>query len=209
MENDELTARGKQLAWIQAILAKLRWTPTRLAREAKISQSTLAKFLGDPLNSAHLSLRSVEKIAQVSPLPPYATDSPQHGRGFSESDASPFDAQGDDPATAAIVAAKGGRNHIDPWVLRTRALEAAGYLPGDVLIVDLNQVAADGDVVCAQVYDRSGNAETLFRILERPFLVAATLERRPTKPLLVDDEQIVIRGVVVASVRSRSGPAGI
>lgn len=207
VETDDLTARGKQLAWIQAILSLRRWTPTRLAREARISQSTLAKFLGDPLDTAHLSLRSVEKIAQVSPLAPYLTEPLHHGRGFSESDARPFEPQGDDAATKAIMAAKSGRNHIDPWVLRSRALEAAGYLPGDVLIVDLNENAVDGDVVCAQVYDRSGNAETVFRVLERPFLVAATLERRPTKPLLVDDEQIVIRGVVVASVRPRFGSA--
>lgn len=209
MDKDALTARAKQLAWIQAILVFRGWTPTRLAREAKISQSTLAKFLGDPLDAAHLSLRSVEKIAQVSPLAPYLTESPHHGRGLSETDAEPF-APGDrnDAATRAILAAKGERNHVDPWILHSRALEAAGYLPGDILLVDLNENARDGDVVCAQVYDRSGNAETIFRVLERPFLVAAPLERRPIRPLLVDDEQVVVRGVVVATIRPRFPAAG-
>ncbi|HHY49525.1 MAG TPA: hypothetical protein GYA10_07245 [Alphaproteobacteria bacterium] len=203
MTSDDATARRKQLAWIRATLETNGWTPTRLAREAGISQSTLAKFLGDPLNAAHLSLRSVERIARVSPLAPYATE-PLPGRGFAESDAQPYDAAGaDDIVARAVAAAKAGRNHVDPWVLRSRALEAAGYLPGDVLIVDLNARPEDGDVVCAQVYDRRGNAETVFRVLERPFLVAAMLDRRPTRPLLVDDDQVVVRGVVVASVRPR------
>ena len=204
VKSEDLTARRKQLAWIQAILATNRWTATRLAREASISQSTLAKFLGDPLDAAHLSLRSVEKIAQVSPLAPYSTEPPAHGRGFGEADALPFEAEdNDDPATRSVAAAKGGRNHVDPWVLRSRALETAGYMPGDVLIVDLNAQPQDGDVVCAQVYDRAGNAETVFRLLERPFLVSATLVRGHFKPILIDDDQVAVRGVVVASVRPR------
>lgn len=201
---DETTARRKQLTWIQATLDTNRWTPTRLAREAGISQSTLAKFLGDPLDAAHLSLRSVEKIARVSPIVPYGTE-PAGGRGFGEMDALPFEpADGDDLVVRAIAAAKGGRNHIDPWLLRSRALEALGYIPGDILIVDLNTRPEDGDIVCAQVYDRAGAAETVFRLIERPFLVAATLERRHVKPLLIDDEQVVVRGVVVASIRPRT-----
>lgn len=207
MGSDGDTARGRQLAWIQAVLAVRRWTPTRLAREARISQSTLAKFLGDPLDNAHLSLRSVEKIAQVSPLAPYLTEAP--ARGFGDADAQPFDAGSrDDSATRAILGLSGDRSHVDPWILRSRALEAMGYLPGDVLLVDLNERPVDGDVVCAQVYDRSGNAETVFRLLERPFLVAASFDRRLIKPLLIDNELVVVRGVVVASVRPRHPQGG-
>jgi SOS-response transcriptional repressor LexA len=89
-----------------------------------------------------------------------------------------------------------------PWTLRSRALEVAGYLPGDVLIVDLNARPDDGDVVCAQVYERD-NAETLFRIYEAPYLQAATYQRGLFKPLLVDGRRVVLRGVVVASIRPR------
>ena len=70
VKTDEATTRRKQLAWVRAILETNRWTPTRLAREAGISQSTLAKFLGDSLNAAQLSLRSVDKIALVAPIAP-------------------------------------------------------------------------------------------------------------------------------------------
>jgi hypothetical protein len=203
-KTDETTARRKQLAWIQAILDITHWTPTKLAREAGISQSTLAKFLGDPLNAAHLSSRSVERIARVAPLAPYSTE-PGTLRGLAEPDAQPFEPRqgGDDLIAKAVFAAKAGRNHVDPWVLRSRAVEAAGYIPGDILIVDLNAAPEDGDIVCAQIYDRAGNAETIFRVLERPFLVAATLERRHARPLLIDDDQVSIRGVVVASIRPR------
>jgi hypothetical protein len=40
-------------------------------------------------------------------------------------------------------------------------------------------------------------------VLGRPYLAAATMERRHIRPLLIDDEQVVVRGVVVASVRPR------
>jgi SOS-response transcriptional repressor LexA len=92
-------------------------------------------------------------------------------------------------------------------VLRSRSLESAGYMPGDILMVDLNGRPEPGDVVCAQIYDRSGKAETIFRIYEHPFLVAATLDGRLMKPHLVDNDRVVIRGVVIASLRERRAVA--
>jgi SOS-response transcriptional repressor LexA len=88
-------------------------------------------------------------------------------------------------------------------VLRSRCLEVAGYVPGDVLMVDMNAKPEQGDVVCAQVYDRLGRAETVFRIFEDPFLVASSLDGTFFKPLLIDNERVVVRGVVVASFRDR------
>ncbi len=197
--------RRQQLAWVQATLEHLHWNPTRLAREAGISQSTLAKFLNDPDNVARLQTNSVEKIRLVSPFPPYDTALPQTPRGFAEHEAEPFQPSREiDPyVAAAVLAVAGGLNSISPWVLQSRALETAGYLPGDVLMVDLNAQPEDGDAVCAQVYDRSGNAETVFRIYEAPYLQAATYARGLFKPLLIDGGRVAVRGVVITSIRPR------
>lgn len=70
-------------------------------------------------------------------------------------------------------------------------------------MVDLNARPEVGDVVCAQVYDRAGKGETVFRVFEDPFLVAATLDTKLIRPLLIDNDRVVIRGVVVASFRER------
>jgi DNA-binding Xre family transcriptional regulator len=197
--------RRKQIAWIEAILAHRNWNQFRLAKEAGINHSTLSKFLADPDNIQQLSTRSVEKIAVVSGIPPYQTQPLQTLRGVAEQEAAPFvyTTNFDAMVERAVEAMKADRNGLDPWVLRSRALESAGYMPGDVLMVDLNAEPKNGDVVCAQVYDRQGRAETVMRLYEYPFLVAASLDRELMRPLLIDDERATVRGVVVAALKMR------
>lgn len=197
-------ARRKQLAWVEAILAHRKWKPSRLAREAGVDHSTISKWMNDPLNVAQLNTMTVEKLARVGGIEPYQTAPPALARGLAESEAEPYRAiAAEDAATRAVAAAKGGRNGIDPWILRSRALENAGYMPGDILMVDLNAEPRDGDAVCAQVYDKSGRAETVMRLYEKPFLVSATSDAGLRRPLLVDGERVAVRGVVVASIRPR------
>ncbi len=60
------------------------------------------------------------------------------------------------------------------------------------------------DVVCAQVYDWArGKAETVFRLYEPPYLLSSTTDPKLLRPLVVDDDVVMIKGVVVASLRSR------
>ena len=54
---------------------------------------------------------------------------------------------------------------------------------------------------------RNGRAETVFRIFEDPFLVAATLDRTLFKPWLIDNDRVIVRGVVIASLRERRAAA--
>lgn len=78
-----------------------------------------------------------------------------------------------------------------------REAEAAPYRAG-----------IGGDIVCAQAYDWSNprETETLWRIYERPFLVAATRDAAFRKPVLVDGDKIIIKGVVTAIFRARRRP---
>ena len=71
--------------------------------------------------------------------------------------------------------------------------------------VALGETALSGDVVCAQVYDWStGRAETVFRIFEPPYLVSASSDPQFLRPLVVDDDKVHIKGVVIQTYRSRS-----
>ncbi|MGH6907913.1 MAG: hypothetical protein ACREDX_08660, partial [Aestuariivirga sp.] len=93
---------------------------------------------------------------------------------------------------------------IDAWTLNSRALEGAGYRPGDILLVALDETPAAGDVVCAQIYDWvKAKAETVFRIFQPPYLVAATSDPQLMRPHLVDDAAVAIKGVVLQSLRGR------
>ena len=197
--------RKKQLAWVNAILAHKGWKPANLAKQAGFDQSTISRFLRDRLNKAQLNSGIVQKIAAVGGIPPYQLEPTAVARGFAETEAEPWQGMPGDPLLEAVSHWTHGHRGVDPWVMRSRALEHAGVVPGDILIVDLNAIPADGDTVCAQLYDRSGQAETAFRIYEKPFLVAACSDAALRRPVLIDGERAAVRGVVVASLRGRTG----
>ena len=175
---------------------------TALAKDLGIAPSTLTRLLKAPDDSpATLHARTLRKLQDHSGIPPLFGDDPSVPaavRGLRE-DAVPFDAKSADPVlSAALKALIGGRKAADPWTIRTRSLERIGFLPGDVVIVDLGRKPESGDAVCAQVYDwRRGSAETVMRLCEPPYLVAASLDEGLRRPLVVDDEQVMIKGVIL------------
>jgi len=181
----------------------MRWRVAELARRTGVDPSTFSKFKNDPDNKQQLEPSTIALIEEATGLRAYEMSVHSKPRGLAESESARYDAEPLTVIDGAVKALKGERNGIDPWVLKSRCLEAGGYLPGDVLMVDLNARPEPGDIVCAQVYDRNGKAETVFRIFEDPFLVAATLDRSIMKPWLVDNDRVVVRGVVIASFRER------
>lgn len=195
--------RRQQLDWLDFVLRAKGWKVAELSRRTKINASTFAKFRNDPENKARLEPSTIMLIEEASGIKAYENSVHGKPRGLAESESSRYEAEPLDVVDGAVKAMQSDRNGMDPWVLRSRCLEAAGYLPGDVLMVDLNARPQAGDIVCAQVYDRAGQADTVFRILEDPFLVASTLDRTLVKPLLIDNDRVVVRGVVVASFRER------
>ncbi|EKF43308.1 hypothetical protein NA8A_04733 [Nitratireductor indicus C115] len=203
MEDFVENTRRKQIAWVRAIMDYRHWNASRLAREGKFSHSTLSKFFNDPLNVARLETAIVEKIARVGGIPPYQTQPPQAARGVAQGEASAYRPVPGDGLGDAVDALSAGSNSAEAWVLHSRALESAGYLPGDVVVVDRNADPRPGDVVCAVVYDKTGHGETVVRLFEHPFLVSATLDPELLRPVLIDDDRVEIQGVVTASVRPR------
>ena len=196
--------KDEQVAWVRAILAHLGITATELARRAKLAPSTLQRPLAEPDSPAMLSGRTLEAISQVAGFRPF--EFPARPRGFGESEAEPFQP---DPAAAQLLRAVkelcAGRNGRDPWVMKGYTLELQGILPGDIMIVDLNQHPRPGDVVCAQVYDWSrSRADTLMRVYNPPYLMANGIREGLHKPILIDGQDVVVKGVVDAVLRPRA-----
>lgn len=201
------SARDTQIAWVRAVLAHLGISATELARRAKIAPSTLHRPLNDPEWSTLLSSRTLAAVAGAAGLEPL--EFPNRGRGMGEVEAESYSAdQGADAADnfdRAVRELCQGRNGRDPWVMKSYALELAGVLPGDVLVVDLNLQPQPGDIVCAQIFDWSGTrAETVFRVYDPPFLVSKSMRSGSEKPMTVDNSTVVIRGVVASILRKRS-----
>lgn len=90
------------------------------------------------------------------------------------------------------------------WRCTTDALSAKGLMPGDLLLIDDKAKPANGDVVIAQIYDwRVGGAETVIRLFAPPFLIRTNGTAQEMRPLMVDNERIVIVGVCTLSWRER------
>lgn len=194
-------------AWLLNILAQLRETPTALARRAGVAQSTLTRFLKND-DAPMLTLRTIAKIAHAAGVPPIGV--PTQGAtttniGFSEGDGEPFAVPARSKMARIIEALIDNQPAVDPWTIKNRALEDAGILPGDIAIVDLNATPRPSDTVCAQFYRWSeGKAETLFRIFEPPYIIAACRDLEMRRPLLIDNDRVVIKGVVTAVLRIRA-----
>lgn len=124
--------------------------------------------------------------------------------GFSDSDAAPWVA-GPGMAEAREVptiaqALGGGKPGIDVWRVKGGAMAQHGLLPGDYMLVDTHQAerVKPGDVVVAQVYNRTG-ATTVLRAYAPPVLLSA--DPADYQVHVVDGVNVVIRGKVTASWR--------
>lgn len=188
-------------------MAHLGISANELARRAKLAPSTIQRPLNDPAWPNVLSGRTLSAIAEIAGLKPLEFPSRTGAGSFGEPEAVPFqfdqeaDAIGSNVDRAVRELCK-GRNGRDPWVMRSNLLEMSGILPGDILIVDMNITPRQKDVVCAQLYQWSlMKAETVFRVYEPPYLL--TNSGATSKPVAVDGQDVMIRGVVDGLVRPR------
>ncbi len=194
------TARTQRI-WLKRVLDETQLAPSALAERAGVWPSTLLSFLKAPDDSARtLHAATIDKIVEVTNIAAPSSETPTQRRVIRglRDEGQPFKNSGDSDFDRAVRALTVKRPNADPWVLTTRSLEARGYMPGDTVIVDLGQIPAAGDIVCAQIYDWKGTkAETVFRVYDPPYLIAATTDTRFQKPIVVDNERVVIKGVLL------------
>lgn len=193
-----------QRDWLADVLEQLGITATELARRADLNPTTLTRFLNADNERGHeLSRRTVRKIENAIAV----ASRPQRSGivGFAETEAEQYAAEAiDDPLDNAVRAMLAGRNGRSAWRLAVDELEAIGLRRGDVVVVDQNETPAPGDIVCAQVYDRpTGGARTVFRLYEPPYLVSGSMQRNARRPIVVDNANAIIMGVMIGSVSPR------
>ena len=199
-----MTQEDDQRTYLASVMERTGWNQTELAQRAGLDPSTLSRFLSGGREGHALRQGTIRKIELASGLAASGGIVAPAAQGFAESEASPFEVSTQSPFNAIIAALGQGRMNFDPWTLQSRALEGAGYRPGDILLVALDETPTMGDVVCAQIYDwTKGRAETIFRIFQPPYLIAATGDPQLMRPHLVDDGAVIIKGVVLHSLRGR------
>lgn len=183
-------------AWIEAIMARHRIEIPSVASRAQVSASTIYRWF-DRNYEFNPSLTTLRKIGKAFDVPLPDVDGLKIPQGFAEAEVEPL---GDRDLRDELPA---GPNQ-GRWRITTRALELAGYMPGDIVLVDMTITPRRGDVVCAQVYDLKGGAETKIRVHQPPYLVTQTMDpRAEDQPLYIDNERVVVMGTVVRSLRVR------
>ena len=201
------TTEQDQREWLEGILAKTGWKATHLARKAELDPSTLTRFLNSNAGEGHvLTFRTVRKIENaVKATIRMGTHTQTSMTGFGEGEGQPFNQDTVNGNIAnAVQALIGSRNTCDAWQITSNDLHSIGLLVDDIVIVDLQEQPINGDVVCAQVYDQPmSNARTVFRIWEPPFLVTNSNLPHLRRPIIVDNTNATLMGVVVGRVSPR------
>jgi transcriptional regulator with XRE-family HTH domain len=198
-----MSSEINQHAFIETVLARTGWSQSDLAHRAGLDPSTLSRFLSKGRDGHALRANTIQRIANASGIS-FGEAPTSESTGMAEAEAEPYIFSADDGRAAAIRNLCGNRENVDAWTLNSRAIEGAGFKPGDILLVGLSETPLAGDVVCAQVYDfTKGRAETIFRLYQPPALIAATSDPSLLKPYLVSDSSVAIKGVVLHTLRSR------
>jgi hypothetical protein len=209
MPRDQATARLHR-EWLKALPGLTGKKLTTIAREIRVSPSTLTRPLSEGNNgTSTLHANTIAKIIAATGAPPPQSEiegPPRRGHAgalrTATGDVTPFVPSTDDPVSAAVETLVAGANSIAAYTVRSRALELAGFLPGDVVLVDLaNTHPRPGEAVCAIVREWSGaRPATIIRIFEHAppinLLVAHTAGAQ-LAPIVVDNVRVTILGVLL------------
>lgn len=195
--------RDRQREWLQQLVNATGKSASQIAVLSGVSDTTLTRLLHNPDYEGTLTQLTIDRIKDTMRVPGPAEAGGRRSEMLGFAEAEVLD-EGAEPAAVmrVIKALLSARQSAVAWRIKTSALEAVGYLPGDLVIVDPHVNPQPQDVVCATVNDfRRGGAETVWRVFMPPYLIGASHDRTAYKPLLIDNDNVSIKGVVVESFR--------
>lgn len=180
-----------------------------LAEKAGVDHATVSRIeTGD----RGMSVDMAEKLAnalETTPAHLLGIDNGGAGKAGSDGlreDAEPY-SMPDSPAEAPIAIRRGVRETVEPFRIKSHALDALGYNPGDIVFVDIGQVAVDalkaGQCVVVQHYVDM-TAVTKLRQFIAPALLITNSRRNNEIPLNVDTDDVAIKGVIVGQYTPRN-----
>lgn len=203
-----MAAQHDTKEWIRAVARYMNLSFSELALNSGLAASTVTRYMNDKSGKLSVTERTLEAIAVYSGIPKNVFPGQRRLPGFGESETVPYDDKQDerlpDWVLAAIEAHKSNRNGIEPWLMKSWALDQLGILPGDVLMIDQNRRPKAGDIVVAQLTDLvTQRTETVMRRFDPPFITTHSSKMGPGRPETVDDDRVIIMGVEVGVIRPR------
>ena len=188
--------RAEVADWLQDIRRRTNLSFDQIGERSGVNSATLYRWT-DPKRTeapSHASLLAIAEAFGVS-MPGHRAP-PKQFPGFSEAGVQRLD-----PPDRDLP--------LNPnqswWRIRDRALELAGYLPGDQILVDQSVAPQPGDGVIAQIYDfEIGAAETVARLFAFPVLVTRSADPACANSAdLIDNARVKIMGTIVRMIRDR------
>ena len=190
-----LAFRAEVADWLRDLKKRSSLSYDEIADRAGVGTSTLYRWMdeGRTDSPSHAALLSLSEAFGV-PLPGARTAAP--GPGFQESGLARLD-----PPEQEMPE----NPNQSWWRVRDRALELAGFLPGDQVLLDQSVQPRRGDAVVAQIYDtKLGAAETVLRLYAFPALVTRTNDAEFTdRADVIDADRVKVMGTVVRLLRDR------
>jgi hypothetical protein len=115
-------------------------------------------------------------------------------------DATPYEVGRTGAVASCLKSLIAGRNTVVVWEMRSRALELAGFMPGDIVLVDSAATPKIGDMVCVEIAEKN-EPRCAMRIFDRAapvnILVSRTLDPRLQKTIIFDGERVIVKGVLL------------
>jgi transcriptional regulator with XRE-family HTH domain len=174
--------------------------PAELSREIGVSRAAVAQW---EVGKTEPNARNLRKIASVvgvtlewlgqgrGTAAAAAVGGANSGSIMSEGELIDLKALDASHAEMLKAATKGKKAEV--WRLTSDALAGAGYQPGDFLIVDVGATAHARDMVLATF-----NKLPVFRLLFPPWLYVVQVGKPAPAPIVVDNLQTIVRGVVIS-----------
>ena len=189
--------------WLRAIASHMGLSLSELALKSGMAASTITRFVNDTTNKTSITQSRLEMIAAYSGFRPHQFPGRTRS-GHQDPDTLPVGEDSEPQpewVLVAIKAAQKDRNGVSAWIMKGAALEGAGVIPGDIVIIDHNRKPKPGDVVIASVLDfNSGRTEHVMRLWQPPFIMTHSFRLGSQRPEQVDEERISISGTAIGKI---------
>lgn len=180
-------AREPYRQWLRNIAKAKGTTLSQVAKNAKVVQSTITRFVNDPQYPYELSARTIRALEEFSGMEAPRT------RTFSDNSNATFEL--DKRAQGALAPAR------ETMMAPDDALNLHGIRRGDLCEIDTHAAPQVGDIVQVQIRAGFKTRDTTVRIYDPPYLMAHSTDYSLNRPLLIDPTRAKVTGVIVKVIR--------
>ncbi|MBN9236107.1 MULTISPECIES: hypothetical protein [Phyllobacteriaceae] len=179
--------------WLKRVVGS-HGGPSAIARLAEIPLQTLKNYMNGTTLKPNLDY--LRRIADSCAEP--MDWLPEQGRADAlPADFMPVNGDGSDVARysgGTLTFGARPQTGRSRWRVMSRAIELAGFLPGDILEFSATKKPRDGEPVVAEIRNSDGDLATVLRIYKPPFLMMHTADLAvDMRPIPIEAEDIVVR----------------